>query len=69
MSVRLIAAERNPMNVCFKRRDRKGSRRGAQRNDLCILCENLRALCVESDPSPNNREDFVGNAESFDRVE
>ncbi len=32
---------------CFQRRGLKGSRRGAQRKDLCVLCENLRALCVE----------------------
>ncbi len=44
------------MTTGFQRRGRKGSRRGAQRNDLCVLCENLRVLCVETNRFFNNGE-------------
>ena len=50
-----VRRSRNSMNAWIKRRGRKGSRRGAQRNFLCVLCENLRALCVKISPSPNQR--------------
>lgn len=36
-----------------KRTGRKGFLRGAQRKGLCVLCENLRALCVKTENSSN----------------
>jgi hypothetical protein len=51
--VDLARRSRNRMDACFQRRGRKGFRRGAQRVDLC---EDLRAACVKTGPSPSNVE-------------